>query len=71
MEGDIPTGSSKCYTPIVGRDRLNRYVDTYINMFLSASSCGPFFLDNENDFAKTVTIMSINTPLISKGSFIH
>ena len=39
-------------TPIVGRDRLNWYIDKKINVFLSASSCSPYFLDGANDFEK-------------------
>ena len=39
-------------TPIIGRDRLNRYIDTNINMYLAACSCGPYFLDNDHEFEK-------------------
>lgn len=49
---DLGNQEEEMVTPIVGRDRLNRYVDTSTNCFLSVTSCGPFFLDNENDFEK-------------------
>ena len=54
-------------TPIVGRDRLNRYVDTNINMYLDACSCGPFFLDNANEIEKIPQLCLSSLHSFSRG----
>ena len=54
-------------TPIVGRDRLNRNVDTNINMYLDACSCGPFFLDNANEIEKIPQLCLSSLHSFSRG----
>ena len=64
---DLGNQEEEMVTPIVGRDRLNRYVDTNINCFLSATSCGPFFLDNENDFEKLSALCPSQLHVFPRG----
>ena len=49
---DMDEKEDEMVVPIIGRDRLNRYIDTNINVYLSASSCGPYFLDSGSEFEK-------------------
>ena len=54
-------------TLIVGRDGLNRYVDTNVNMYLDACSSGPFLLDNANEIEKNSQLCASSLHSFPRG----